>query len=220
MLAYGTRVIIRDDINKYNGYPSIRGKNAIIKDAYYHNPCEVEYALKVDGVTNPNSNYGYFYLPESCIYLENETIYLEKETIMSNINKYKGSFRVATISFLDNSSYEVNYRLYDDGFNYKEGDIVVAKSARHGLGIAKIKCIFDTNEELVCKENREIICPIDMTKYNEREEKAKEIAKLKEDMDKKAKELQGIALYEMMAEKSPELKEMLEKYKNLVNLCG
>ena len=35
-------------------------------------------------------------------------------------------------------------------------------------------------------------------------------------MDKKMKEMQELALYEMMAEKSPELKEMLDNYKALM----
>ena len=56
-----------------------------------------------------------------------------------------------------------------------------------------------------------------MTKYNERKEKAQKISTLKGQMDKKVKELQGVALYELMAKDSPELKEMLDKYKQLIN---
>lgn len=56
-----------------------------------------------------------------------------------------------------------------------------------------------------------------MTKYNERKEKAQKISTLKGQMDKKVKELQGVALYELMAKDSPELKEMLDEYKQLIN---
>ena len=56
-----------------------------------------------------------------------------------------------------------------------------------------------------------------MTKYNERKEKAQKISTLKGQMDKKVKELQGVVLYELMAKDSPELKEMLDEYKQLIN---
>lgn len=56
-----------------------------------------------------------------------------------------------------------------------------------------------------------------MIKYNERKEKAQKISTLKGQMDKKVKELQGVALYELMAKDSPELKEMLDEYKQLIN---
>ena len=65
--------------------------------------------------------------------------------------------------------------------------------------------------------SREIICRIDMTKYNERKEKAQKISTLKGQMDKKVKELQGVALYGLMAKDSPELQEMLDEYKHLIN---
>lgn len=39
----------------------------------------------------------------------------------------------------------------------------------------------------------------------------------KKEMDKKVKELQGLALYKMMAENSPELKSMLSEYEELAN---
>jgi hypothetical protein len=57
-----------------------------------------------------------------------------------------------------------------------------------------------------------------MSKYTEREKKAKEIAKLKKQMDDKVKELQGVALYELMAQNSPELREMLDKFTQLTQM--
>ena len=37
-------------------------------------------------------------------------------------------------------------------------------------------------------------------------------------MDEKVKELQGIALYELMAQNSPELREMLDKFTQLTQM--
>lgn len=38
-------------------------------------------------------------------------------------------------------------------------------------------------------------------------------------MDKKVKEVQGLALIELLSEKSPELKTMLGEYKSLMGEC-
>ena len=46
-----------------------------------------------------------------------------------------------------------------------------------------------------------IVCPVDMSKYTERKEKAKEIAKLKKQMDDKVKELQSIPVFSIYEER-------------------
>lgn len=56
------------------------------------------------------------------------------------------------------------------------------------------------------------------SKFLERDQKAKEIVNLKREMDKKVKELQGVALYEMMAQHSPELRDMLIQFKELTGV--
>ena len=54
-----------------------------------------------------------------------------------------------------------------------------------------------------------------MEAFYERQEKRKALAQLKTDMDKKVKELQETAIYELLAEKDPALALMLEQYKQL-----
>jgi hypothetical protein len=54
-----------------------------------------------------------------------------------------------------------------------------------------------------------------MKAFCDRQEKRKAMAQLKKDMDKKVKELQETALYEMLAEKDPALAAMLAEYKQL-----
>lgn len=204
----GATVIITGHNKKANAqYDQIVGKKAIIKEIYSGN-----IALKVEGMNNVGSNYGYFYLSEQYIGFTIE----EGEFEMSVVDKLKGSFKVVKIEFLDRA-YEINYRMYEDGYEYHEGDVVVVKFARHGLGIAKIKQIFEGVTNQSAENGREIVCPVDMSKYTERESKATKIASLKNQMDKKVKELQGVALYELMAKNCPELQEMLDEYKHLIN---
>ena len=133
-------------------------------------------------------------------------------------NAYKGKFRIALIQFLDGSKCEIHYRVYDDGFEYKEGDLVVVSPAHHDMTIARIKKIYDSDSYFSADANREVVCPIDISKYQERNNKAEEIVKLKREMDKKVKELQGVALYEVMAQHSPELRDMLTQFKELTGV--
>lgn len=62
-------------------------------------------------------------------------------------------------------------------------------------------------EELYCKQ----------TEFYKRIKDRQRVSQLKKEMDKKVKELQGLALYKMMAEYSPELKTMLSEYEELTN---
>lgn len=213
-LVIGTNIIINENVlkRKSKKYIALFGKAAIIRSIYDSN-----IGVKVAYTTNKQSSYGYFYLTPD----EFDLVTENKEVNMNTYNKnnYKGEFRIVTIQFLDNDNFEISYRLYEDGFEYKEGDLIVVKSAHHGWSIAKIKAIYDVDSNvlnLTADENREVICPIDASKFFERDKKAKELVKLKQEMDKKVKELQGVALYRLMAQNSPELKSMLDKYEQLL----
>lgn len=132
-----------------------------------------------------------------------------------------GNYRVCKIKFVEgtNSSREYYYALYN--YCVCVDDYVVVKSANHGMGIARVTDIIleeHVTQEMrdYCNEGREVINMFDMSAYEERVENRKKAKQLKADMEKKVKAMQELALYEMMAEKNPELKEMLETYKELI----
>ncbi len=56
-----------------------------------------------------------------------------------------------------------------------------------------------------------------MSAFHKRIDDRRRALQLKKEMDKKVKELQGLALYKIMAENSPELKAMLSEYEELIN---
>ena len=134
-----------------------------------------------------------------------------------------GKYDVAKIRFLSGSNVNKTYyyALYADTM-CAIGDMVVVKPAHHDMALAILDDIIARNEAEQymldsCNEGREIVCKIDMTVYNNRKEKREMAAKLKVEMDKKVKEIQELTLFEMMATNSPELKEMLDTYKSLIN---
>jgi len=143
------------------------------------------------------------------------------ETNEGENNMLMGNYTVCKVKFIEgaNVNKEYHYALYDD--NICIDDYVVVKSAHHGFALARVADIIPNayvtqTMRDYCNEGREIISKFDMWSYEERVEKRKQAKQLKADMDKKMKEMQELAMFEMMAEKNPELKEMLDKYKELI----
>ena len=215
----GVSIIINKNIlSRSSGkYVALFGKTGIIRSVYKTNV-----GVEIPDKKNNDSLYGYFYLKrfEFDIQIDENKKEKNMNTNMNTYdsNAYKGKFRIALIQFLDGSKCEIHYRVYDDGFEYKEGDLVAVSPAHHDMTIAKIKKIYDSDSYFSADANREVVCPIDISKYQERNNKAEEIVKLKREMDKKVKELQGVALYEVMAQHSPELRDMLTQFKELTGV--
>lgn len=136
-------------------------------------------------------------------------------------NMLMGNYEIAKIKFIEgtNTNTEYHYALYDESFII--GDHVVVKSANHGLGLAVItdiihdSCVTQAMRDY-CNEGREIVSKFDISAYELRVEKRKAAKQLKADMNKKMKEMQELAMFEMMAKENPELKEMLDAYKELI----
>jgi hypothetical protein len=208
------RVIIENTAVRIAPFAGYRNKYAgevgVIEKEFLANSCskDKKVGVRLNNYTNGSSKYGLFWFDADK--LENIEDYESEETKVM----LKG-FKVAGIRFLEGSNTDniYAYALYDN--EIKEDDIVVVQSGHHGLGIAKVACIdeYASPNEVQC--GREIIAKVDFTAFNERKEKAAKLAKLKKEMDKKVKELQSTALYEMLADKDPALKEMLEEFKAL-----
>lgn len=207
----GSRVIISDKIlsRKTHQYRELNGKKGIVDSVWDDN-----IGVKIDGLTNTNSKQGIFYFKSNELIIDSEE---ENNMANENYENYKGHYVVAKIHYVDDvANAETFARLYDDdGMFYEVGGYVVAKSVNKCMRVAKIIDCFDENSMNSCSSDTEIICPIQMEAYNKRNQKVKEIKKLKAAMDEKVKELQGIALYKLMAQESPELKEMFEKFTEL-----
>lgn len=122
--------------------------------------------------------------------------------VVFNINQENGIERLKEYTF---AAFE----------EYESGDVVVVDT-RNGyqlvtvIGVAEKLPDFIPNESL-----KEVVCKVDFSKFNERKERKAKAQKLKKQMDEKVKILQSNAIYEMLAEKDPELKQMLEQFKKL-----
>lgn len=152
---------------------------------------------------------------ENDVEITNETNNKVKET---NDMSVTGNYEVALVKFVQGVNTTKNYAfaLFDDTVAVNDTVLV---DTTNGYGVAVVNEIHGKvdYEELGCSlPTREVICKIDFTAFDERKNKRAKAIKLKKDMDNMVKSLQEIAVFELLAEKSPELKAMLDEYKLIV----
>ena len=170
------------------------------------------YGVKIDNLPNPRSKNDVYWFGVRSLEADNTVVINEsEENIMFEY------FSVARVAFLDNPNSVFPYALYDH--EIQEGDIVVVHTANHGFALAKVMCLDGTDDAMkVVKSGREVVCKVDFSQYNFRQESIRRIKELKSNMDAKLREAQTMAIYEMFAEKDPTLKEMLEEFKSIHKL--
>ena len=58
-----------------------------------------------------------------------------------------------------------------------------------------------------------VVCKVDLGTFIEEVEKAKQLKAMKAEIDREKKRLESMVTYELIAEKNPEFKAMLEQFK-------
>lgn len=110
-----------------------------------------------------------------------------------------------------------HFAIYDDEFDYQPGDKVILSNSNEIWTISEIITLEEAATRVSKNITAEVVCKVNTDSYDKRVLKRKAIDKLKRDMDKKIQEMDESKKYEMYAAESPELKDMLEVYKALVN---
>ena len=177
----------------------------------------------------------YDYCEQVYVYFENWNDTGESKTLYfccKNVEKYdpekhsnikkakdtkmevKGNYRVALVNFIRGTNTTKNYAfaLFDDSIN--EDDFVLVDS-ENGFSVCKVKEIIPKCEYNGTTVTKEIVCKVDFSAYEDRKEARKFKASLKKQMDKMVAENQELILYQAIAEKNPEMAQMLEDYKKL-----
>lgn len=139
--------------------------------------------------------------------LENE----KEETSMNTMYNEKNC-RVAGVTLDPYNSKEYAYALFLN--DVEIGAKVVVRNSDGSLVLGRLASI-DNHPHAKVKNGCEVICVIDMTEYNKRQEQFAKVADLRKKMDARVKALQDIALYELLAKDDPELKDLLAEFKSL-----
>ncbi len=197
----GKRVRVKHS-DKYRRY-NVKGCYGTIM-TWYGN---TNIAVKLDELKNQGSSYGYFYFEKNELeIIENENM---EETIMAtNTNHITNYLNTAKVVKADGHTYYfANYIL-----DLMPGDKVVVVSDNRDMSVAEVAEIIYENSEPM---SREIVCRIDTTDYARRVETRKKAAELKQKMQERAKKLQDVALYQMLAKDDPEMAALLADFTNL-----
>lgn len=198
--SIGTRVkIVRQPRNR--SYDLI-GREGTIISTYARNV-----AIEIDGVRNKSSSYGYFYFePGDFLYLDEFTdTNIMEENNMNTITNYHNAVK---IRFLDDH-YDCKYIYANFDIGVEVGDLVVVKPAHHEMALARVVEVIDKND---FETNREVVVKVDTFMYDDRVANRSKAAELKTKMQERAKQLQDIALYQMLAKDDPAMMELLNEY--------
>lgn len=166
----------------------------------------------VDGIRNERSEYGWFYFDkdELEIVSENDDITenMEDKTMaISNIKDYLNVVRVRI-----SGEAKSNGHLYANFEpDIKLGDLVVVKQT-YGMAVAIVEEILEGDDFTIQKE---VVSKVNLEAFNNRVSIREKAAELKAKMEERAKQLQDVALYKMLAENDPAMMELLNEYQAL-----
>mgnify|MGYP007000480645 CR=1 FL=1 len=123
----------------------------------------------------------------------------------------------AAVAVIEQGCYnkEYYYAIYADGYNYKVGDKVLVSNNNDIWTIKRLLTVQQAAEEHKAAITAEVVTHVDNSAYLERVKQRKEAADIKKDMDKIIKQMDEKMKYEIYAEENPELKKMLERYREL-----
>ncbi len=163
--------------------------------------------VHIEGHINVSSQYGDYYFESKHLKRIGQEPNNEGSFIMN------GKFNIAEVQFIEGNNKDTKYlyACYDD--TIVVGDICVVKSAHHGFGIAQVVGFVESTDQDI---TREIIGKVSFEAYNKRVEDRKRAAELKSMMNVRAKQLQDIALFQMLSEKDPDMANMMAEYQYLM----
>lgn len=138
----------------------------------------------------------------------------KKDTGGNNM-KVIGNYIVAKVVFLQgrNTITPYSFALFDKDISV--GDMVLCDT-QNGYVVGKIQCLIPKEDYVGTTVTKEIICKVDFSEFEKRKENRKKKETLKKHMNEMVKENQELVLFQMLAEKNPEMKALLDEYNNIV----
>lgn len=123
----------------------------------------------------------------------------------------------AAVAVIEQGCYnkEYYYAIYADGYNYKVGDKVLVSNNNDIWTIKRLLTVQQAADEHKAVITAEVVTHVDNSAYLKRVEQRKEAAAIKKNMDKIIKQMDEQMKYDIYAEENPDLKKMLERYREL-----
>ncbi len=202
-IEVGSRVII---VGQGSYKQCLIGKTGEVRSVYAGNV-----GVLLDGTRNERSGYGRFYFDGHQLKVLDDNDDITEDMEDKNMSAITNYVNIAKIQYIDNTKPSVHsYANFDTGLAV--GDLCVIQSASHGIGLAKVTEIIDENDVAL---TREVVAKVDLDYFNERVKVRNQAAQLKAKMEERAKQLQDIALYQMLANDDPDMMKLLKEYQSL-----
>lgn len=163
--------------------------------------------VRFENLRNDGASCGIFYIPASDLVIVKDNNIME-ENNMSNITNVTNYLNAVKIRFLDDQ-FDCKYVYANFDAEIKVGDLVVVKPAHHEMALARVVEVIDKND---FETTREVVARVDTYMYDDRVANRAKAAELKAKMQERAKQLQDIALYQMLAKDDPAMMELLNEY--------
>lgn len=167
----------------------------------------------LDGERNSRSQTGVFWFsPGNLKLVKSDNGSKERQSKEERL--MVGNYRVVHVSYGDSGPFTA----CADYLGVQKGELVVVMSGHHGMVIARVIEVTGPDGGPIqdnVRYGRQIVDRINTSGYEARIEAEKEYERIKTTMDARVKELQKIAVFEMLAEKDDKLKELLEHFRSL-----
>ena len=203
----GTRVEVTRNMHRY-------AENLVGLVGTVDSPGAGSIGVVFDEIRNPRSAYGRFYIETAYLKVvgdntnnTNNTNNKMEEKTMHKITNYLNVVKIQDIN--GGRAYSEKFANFDP--NLQAGDLCVIMLCDRTC-LAKVDSISEsTGEELY----NEVISKVDTTDYDARVEAREKAAELKSKMEARAKQLQDIALYQMLAKDDPDMAALLQEYQDI-----
>ena len=162
-------------------------------------------AVSLDDCKNARSSCGYYYFKESDLEYENM-----EEKNMEKFTDYLNCAHVELVS--NNTSYSYYCANFDPDLNV--GDYCAVKCGNK-LNLAIVIEIVDKHEGNFAGE---VVAKVYTDAYDSRVKVRERAVELKAKMEERAKQLQDVALYKMLAENDPGMADLLREYQDLTKV--
>lgn len=167
-----------------------------------------------DGVKNTRSAYGCFYFKAVDLVEVEANEHNNKNMEENNMEIITNYINVVKVQYMsDRKPSDYKYVNFDP--ELKVGDVCITKYSGDCYGVAKVVEILDDTD---VKTDREIVAKVDMSAYNQRVANRTKSAELKAKMEERAKQLQDIALYQLLAKDDSAMMELLKEYQAINNM--
>lgn len=212
---------VGDVVRVCNSALKTYGKVGTVVRSYYNDTVEVKFT-DIPTLIYRSENIELVITTDALNYIDQDIEITNK--LFNNVKEtddmfVKGDYQVALVKFVQGTNTDKKYAFALFDYEAWVDDMVLVDTS-NGYSVAVVTEIHDkaSYEALGCSlPTREVICKLNFGAFDERKAKRAKANQLKKDMDKMVKSLQEMAVFELLAEKSPELKAMLEEYKSVAD---